>query len=66
MYFWALSCFVLNQDGTPQKSAEKLVQLANDNGGPDNISVIVVKILPPRESKATMSASHTELAENKA
>lgn len=49
--------FVLNQDGTPQKTAEKLVQLANENGGPDNISVIVVKILPPRESKATISAS---------
>jgi len=38
--------FVLNQDGSPQKTAEKLVELANENGGPDNISVIVVKILP--------------------
>lgn len=38
--------FVLNQDGNPQKTAEKLVELANENGGPDNISVIVVKVLP--------------------
>ena len=49
--------FVLNQDGSPQKTAEKLVELANENGGPDNISVIVVKIMPPRASKATISAS---------
>ncbi len=41
--------FVLNQDGSPQKTAEKLVQLANENGGPDNISVIVVKVLPAKE-----------------
>ena len=41
--------FVLNQNGSPQKTAEKLVELANENGGPDNISVIVVKILPARE-----------------
>jgi serine/threonine protein phosphatase PrpC len=57
--------FVLNQNGSPQKTAEKLVQLANENGGPDNISVIVVKVLPPRESKATINASHTDLAKNK-
>ncbi|MEA1888227.1 MAG: Stp1/IreP family PP2C-type Ser/Thr phosphatase [Pseudomonadota bacterium] len=37
--------FVLNQDGSPEKTAEKLVELANENGGPDNISVVVVKIL---------------------
>ncbi|GMR06804.1 MAG: hypothetical protein BMS9Abin25_1428 [Gammaproteobacteria bacterium] len=41
--------FVLNQNGSPQKTADKLVELANENGGPDNISVIVVKILPSRE-----------------
>ncbi len=40
--------FVLNQDGSPEKTAEKLVELANENGGPDNISVVVVKILSLR------------------
>jgi serine/threonine protein phosphatase PrpC len=29
---------------TPQKACETLVQIANDRGGPDNISVILIKI----------------------
>jgi protein phosphatase len=45
--------FVLKQNGSPQKTAEKLVHLANENGGPDNISVIVVKILPVEEQATT-------------
>jgi serine/threonine protein phosphatase PrpC len=57
--------FVLNQNGSPQKTAEKLIQLANENGGPDNISVIVVKILPPRQSAATISASNMTSLDNK-
>ena len=57
--------FVLNQDGSPLKTAEKLIQLANEKGGPDNISVIVVKILPPRESKATISASYMSPTDHK-
>ncbi len=52
--------FVLSQDGSPQKTADKLVELANENGGPDNISVVVVKILPPRKSKSTNKADNTE------
>ena len=47
------------QDGNPQKTADKLVELANENGGPDNISVVVVKILPPRKSKPTNNADNT-------
>jgi len=52
--------FVLSQDGSPQKTADKLVELANENGGPDNISVIVVKILPPRKSKSTNKTGNTD------
>lgn len=51
--------YVLSQDGSPQKTADKLVELANENGGPDNISVVVVKILPPRKSNSTIKASNT-------
>lgn len=49
--------FVLSQDGSPQKTAEKLVELANENGGPDNISVIVAKVLPPRSSHSAKKES---------
>ncbi|MDX2478145.1 MAG: Stp1/IreP family PP2C-type Ser/Thr phosphatase [Gammaproteobacteria bacterium] len=47
--------FVLNQDGGPQKTAEKLVELANENGGPDNISVVVAKVLPPKSHRRPQS-----------
>jgi protein phosphatase len=35
------------------EAAEKLVQLANDNGGKDNISVILAKVNKPFEYKHT-------------
>lgn len=56
--------FVLNQNGSPQKTAEKLVELANTNGGPDNISVVVTKILPPRRSASTVKASLSDFENN--
>jgi protein phosphatase len=52
--------FVLSQDGSPQKTAEKLVELANENGGPDNISVIVAKVLPPKSSHSAKKESDTD------
>lgn len=52
--------FVLNQNGSPQKTADKLVELANENGGPDNISVVVAKVLPGRQKKATIKASYSD------
>jgi protein phosphatase len=48
--------FVLSQNGSPQKTAEKLVELANENGGPDNVSVVVARI-SERPQKATVRAS---------
>jgi len=33
-----------------QNAADRLVDLANENGGVDNISVIVLRILPNAES----------------
>ena len=57
--------FVLNQDGSPQKTADKLVELANENGGPDNISVVVAKILPGRPSASTVKASKTDFLDDK-
>ena len=56
--------FVLNQDGSPQKTADKLVELANENGGPDNISVVVAKILPGRPSASTVKASKTDFIDD--
>jgi protein phosphatase len=39
---------------TPARAARKLVDLANHYGGPDNITVIVIKLLardlPPKEA----------------
>lgn len=34
----------VSEDATPEGSAEKLVQLANDAGGADNITVIIAKL----------------------
>jgi protein phosphatase len=53
--------FVLNQNGSPQKTAEKLVELANANGGPDNISVVVAKVFP-RQSHSTVKASESNFS----
>jgi serine/threonine protein phosphatase PrpC len=33
-----------------QNAADRLVDLANENGGVDNVSVIVLRILPKQES----------------
>jgi serine/threonine protein phosphatase PrpC len=35
---------VLAQNPQPQKACEELVQMANDRGGPDNISMIIVQM----------------------
>lgn len=55
--------FVLSQNGSPRKTADKLVELANENGGPDNISVVVAKV-SEREQKPTVRASHTDFEDN--
>ena len=38
---------VLAADQTPQEAADRLVELANENGGEDNTTVIVARMLPP-------------------
>jgi serine/threonine protein phosphatase PrpC len=43
----------LQVETNPQKAADKLVELANDNGGADNITVIVVRL--EKESKGWLS-----------
>jgi protein phosphatase len=37
---------VLAQITSPQQAADKLVELANDNGGVDNTTVIIVRLMP--------------------
>jgi protein phosphatase len=34
---------IINQQSTPEQKAEKLVQIANKNGGKDNIAVIIIE-----------------------
>jgi len=42
---------ILEYSRTPQEACEKLIDIANKKGGPDNISVIVVQLTaPPHES----------------
>jgi len=38
---------VLDSNQTPQEAADGLVELANANGGEDNTTVIVARLLPP-------------------
>ncbi len=44
----AAICNVFEKGGTAQDVADKLVDLANENGGKDNITVIVAEISPKR------------------
>ena len=39
---------VLNSDVSAESACRKLVDLANDNGGKDNITLIVARFLPPQ------------------
>ena len=41
-----LRSILSRQDETPQEIADKLVETANSNGGPDNITVVVVRFAP--------------------
>jgi protein phosphatase len=43
----------LQAETDPQRAAEKLIALANDNGGADNVTVIVVRLV--KESKGWLS-----------
>jgi PPM family protein phosphatase len=40
------------QQLTPQESATQLVALANENGGSDNITVVVARVSPQQEAKS--------------
>jgi protein phosphatase len=37
---------VVNAAATPEEAAEKLVALANDHGGEDNVTAVVAKVVP--------------------
>ena len=43
----------LQAETNPQKAAERLIAIANENGGADNISVIVIRL--ENESKGWLS-----------
>lgn len=58
----------LQVETSPQRAAEKLIELANDNGGQDNITVVVVRLqkdskgwlswlLPERQNRAGKNGS---------
>ena len=38
---------ILSEPWTAQQACERLVELANENGGEDNVTVIVLRLLPP-------------------
>ena len=48
---------VLASSSNPGVIAEKLVKLANDNGGKDNVSVVVVRVDDPAKSRRPASAA---------
>lgn len=48
---------VLAGSGTPKESAQALVKLANDHGGKDNVSVIVVRVDDPATAKRPRNAA---------
>ncbi len=56
---------VLNEPLTAQQACERLVELANELGGEDNVSVILVRLLPPPPPPWWKRAWHTILGGNR-
>ena len=52
--------FILRRGGSLKDRVEELVRVANQNGGKDNISVIVIE-LPSEQSKTISSACNSRL-----
>lgn len=50
---------VLSEETDPQQAARRLVALANDHSGPDNITAVVVHVLEPAAEVAATTRSST-------
>jgi protein phosphatase len=50
---------ILASDGSPESRVRTLVDLANDRGGVDNITVLLIDVLPRGASKATVDTTPT-------
>jgi protein phosphatase len=45
---------ILTTYAEPDAAVGKLIELANEGGGPDNVTVIVADVVPPDESSSSM------------
>jgi len=55
---------VLNNSSSPLKAAEKLINLANASGGPDNITAIIIQVSDKATLEEVTSAQNTKSADD--